>query len=344
MTAAGAQSGNNDEVLRVVTFIEEPWVMKNGNLYYGFHADLWDAIAKEAGLPYEFIVVDEWAKMQNMIEAGTADVAVEHLGVNATREAKFDFTHEVFGDGLQVVISRDNLPIASVFKAFTAPQTLQIIMAGLLVLLLIAHFVWLAERSQPDSDIPKGYLRGIQYSLSWAVLTIISQEGIIAKNRYGKAISTIWFFFILFALSAFTAQLATAFTVGQLNGSIESINDLKGKKVGTWPTGKQRLYLETNHIDMVLRDHTDELLSLLKVGQVDALLLDTGNAYYFTNEDPSLALAGGVVRPGSIAYFIVQGRTDLVERINRALLTLKENGNYDLIYKRYFGTASGAVE
>lgn len=335
-----AQSDSN-EILRVVTFIEEPWVTQKGNLVYGFHADLWDAIAKQAGLKYEFIVVDEWAKMLAMIENGQADVAVEHHGVNADRETKMDFTHEVFGDGMQVVISKNNQPLTSVSRVLIESQALQILGIGFLILLVIAHLVWLTERSHPETEFPKSYFQGLQYAISWALLTIINQEGIVSKHKLSRLISAIWFFLILFGLSAFTAQLATAFTIGQLTGTIKSIDDLNGRTVGTWPNGKQRIYLESHNINMVLSDHSDELIKMLKNGQVEALLLDTGNAYYFTNTDPSLELAGTAIRPGSIAYPIIRDRPDLVEKINQALLTLRENGTYDLIYERYFGEPPG---
>lgn len=343
---ARAQSG--DEELRVVTFIEEPWVMQEGDNLKGFHAELWDAIAKEAGLKYKFIVVKDFGEMLTMIEKGEADVAVEHIGVNEKREPNMNFTHEIFDDGIQIVVSRDRFPLVSALKAFLDPQTLQVLGAAVVVLLLFAHLVWLTEVFQPDSEFPKNYFSGIAYSLSWAMLTVISQEGIIAKNKFGRLISALWFFFLLFALSAFTAQLATAFTVGRLNGSIKDINDLRGKKVATWKTGKQQKYLVDNGMTPIFSkdDQTNELITMLQTGQVDALLLDIGSAYYFVNKFPDLALAGNPVLPGSagsVAYPIVNGRLDLVEKINQAFLNVKANGIYENLYRKYFGVAPGQI-
>jgi len=340
--------GESDETLRVVTFLEGPWVEKSGNHFFGFHADLWDAIAEEAGLKYEYIVVDNFGDMVTMVENGTADIAVQHIGVNEGREHNMNFTHEIFDDGIQIVVSKDRFPLVSALKAFLDPQTLQVIGVGLAVLLVIAHLIWLAERRHSDSTIPKEYLQGIQYSLSWAMLTIISQEGIVAKNKYGRIVSVLWFFFILFALSAFTAQLATAFTVGRLEGNIQDVSDLKDKKVGTWENGKQRRYLEANNITPIFSksDHTDELITMLRTGEVDALVLDIGNAYYFINQYDDLVMAGDPVIPGSagsVAYPIIKDRPDLVERINQAFLDVKANGTYEMIYRRYMGVPPGKI-
>ncbi len=46
------------EPLRVVTWINEPWIVRQDDTLTGFHAELWKAIAGEIGMDYEFTVVE----------------------------------------------------------------------------------------------------------------------------------------------------------------------------------------------------------------------------------------------------------------------------------------------
>ena len=57
-TATGVAARVQDETLTVVTKPIEPFVFTDGPEPRGFSIDLWRAIALEAGLPFEYMVVD----------------------------------------------------------------------------------------------------------------------------------------------------------------------------------------------------------------------------------------------------------------------------------------------
>ena len=65
----------------------EPMVMKNENGYTGFDIELWDAIAKELNLEYEFKNTD-WDDMFNEISAGDVPVGIAGITITSEREAQ----------------------------------------------------------------------------------------------------------------------------------------------------------------------------------------------------------------------------------------------------------------
>lgn len=322
--------------LRVVTLEEAPWVMRNGAQVYGFHADLWSAIALEAGLPFEYEFVEQWPDMLEAVASGDADVSVQHHAVRADRERRMDFTHPVLEDGLQVVVAEDSLVEAPLIEALRASGTLGLLLVALVALALMAHLIWLAERRHPDSVFHRGYGRGVLGAFEWTIQTLVGAKGLIAEHLTSRVLSTIWLFVILFGFSAFVAQLSSQLTVHRLRSPVDGVDDLSGRVVGTWDFGKQRDFLEANDIEARYSPNTEGLVRMLADGEVDALLLDTGNAdYLVARSGLGFVLAGPSSQAGSIAYALAEGSPHR-EAINRALLTLRENGMYDLIRARYF--------
>ncbi len=77
----------------------------------------------------------------------------------------------------------------------------------------------------------------------------------------------------------------------------------------------------------------------LQAGRLDAVLYDLPNVQYYIKENAQdeLKTVGEVLegQPYGIAF---PKDSDLVEPVNEALATLKENGTYAEIYEEWFGT------
>lgn len=124
------------------------------------------------------------------------------------------------------------------------------------------------------------------------------------------------------------------------NTEIRSIADVDGKTVGTRQGSTSHDYL---------REHTEAEIEAfpgivnayldVKNKRLDAALYDLPNVKYSIaqNGDGKLKTVGDVLQGQSYGIAFPKG-SELVDDVNQALKTLKENGTYDELYKKYFGT------
>ncbi|WP_245559257.1 basic amino acid ABC transporter substrate-binding protein [Chitiniphilus shinanonensis] len=128
------------------------------------------------------------------------------------------------------------------------------------------------------------------------------------------------------------------------NSPIKRFADLKGKKVGvqTGTTGDevvQKLLGKTSP-NIKRFESTPLALQELLSGGVDAVVADNGvvvnflannkNAKLKTLDDPSFAKE-------HYGFAVKKGNKDLLAKINKGLATIKADGTYDKIYRKYFG-------
>ena len=92
----------------------KPFSFKNsdGN-YVGFDLDLWDAIAKKAGLEYEMHPMDFNGIIPG-VQTGNIDVAVAGMSVKSSREKVIDFSFPYFRAGIVIMVRPDNTDIKTI--------------------------------------------------------------------------------------------------------------------------------------------------------------------------------------------------------------------------------------
>ncbi len=100
------------EALRVgvdTAFVPFEFKGKDGK-YTGFDVDLWDAIAKRAGLDYKLIPMDFNGLIPGLT-TGNLDVAIAAIFIKSSREKAIDFSHPYFRAGLKVMVRSENQDI-----------------------------------------------------------------------------------------------------------------------------------------------------------------------------------------------------------------------------------------
>lgn len=123
------------------------------------------------------------------------------------------------------------------------------------------------------------------------------------------------------------------------NNDIKGFDDLKGKKLGVQiaTTGAD----EARKIDP--KNVTDyntinEAFMALKTGAVDAVVNDYPVSAYYIKQNPGAAkIVGDLKTSEHYGIAFPKKNTELMEKVNAALKTLKENGKYAEIYKKWFG-------
>ncbi|WP_148716620.1 basic amino acid ABC transporter substrate-binding protein [Chitinolyticbacter meiyuanensis] len=125
---------------------------------------------------------------------------------------------------------------------------------------------------------------------------------------------------------------------------IAKFADLKGKKVGvqTGTTGDevvQKLLGKTNP-NIKRFESTPLALQELLSGGVDAVVADNGVVVNFIANNKGAKMK--TLDDASFAkeyygFAVKKGNKDLLTKINKGLATIKADGTYDKIYKKYFG-------
>ncbi|MBO8137383.1 MAG: basic amino acid ABC transporter substrate-binding protein [Desulfotomaculum sp.] len=126
---------------------------------------------------------------------------------------------------------------------------------------------------------------------------------------------------------------------------IKSVDDLEGKvlgaKIGTTGAKKAEELKQSGKVkEVMLYDNNPESYIDLENGNVDAVIVDKPvvERYIATEGKGKIKTVGDVLTGEKFGIAVPQGKEELLQQINEALQTLKENGTYDNIYNKWFGT------
>ncbi|MBE5785470.1 MAG: transporter substrate-binding domain-containing protein [Clostridiales bacterium] len=82
---------------------------------------------------------------------------------------------------------------------------------------------------------------------------------------------------------------------------------------------------------------TNDAVQALKQGKLDCIILDEQPANYYAAANEDLKVIAGDFDPEDYAIAVAKENTELLDQINSALATLKENGTLDNIIANYIG-------
>ena len=125
------------------------------------------------------------------------------------------------------------------------------------------------------------------------------------------------------------------------NQDIQGVDDLKGKVVAT-KTGTTSADFVKNNAqaeNVKLFPNTDAMFMELISGGADAVVFDSPViANYMRKVGQGKAKVVGPLYQGQSYGIGFPKGSDLVSRVNEALQTLRDNGTYAKLYKKWFGT------
>lgn len=127
------------------------------------------------------------------------------------------------------------------------------------------------------------------------------------------------------------------------DSDISAIADLEGKKVGVQALSTALDALNSNEVSKKIADlaeYSDNVLALtdLKTGRTDAVVIDEIVAnYYNTLEDGTFKIVEESLAPEEYGVGVKKGNEALLEKLQKALDTLNENGKAAEISEKWFG-------
>ena len=122
------------------------------------------------------------------------------------------------------------------------------------------------------------------------------------------------------------------------NDSIKSFNDLKGKKVGVMLgfTGDM-VVSEIEGVKIERFNAAYAGIMALQAGKVEAVVLDSEPAKNYVAQNKGLVLADADAEQEEYAIAVRKNDKALLEKVEKALKEIKENGTYDKLLQKYFG-------
>lgn len=119
---------------------------------------------------------------------------------------------------------------------------------------------------------------------------------------------------------------------------IKSIDDLKaGTKVIAvkGSTSAVNVHEKAPDAQVLQFENYAEAFTALKSGQGDALTTDDAILYGMADENPDYELVGGQFTEEPYGIAVKKGNKELVDELNKALKTIKDNGTYDEIKSKW---------
>ena len=331
------------DVLIVGTIERPPFAMKDesGN-WEGYSIDLFRAVAEESGLTYELREVTQFSDMIDGVKSKEFDLAAANISITSEREAYLDFSQPIYDSGFQIIVS-SNTTSPSILRAIWQTNIVWLVGLAFIILLIVAHLMWYFERGMPKDQhdyFRDDYRGGIFDAFWWAfiIVTIGGFENERPENTMGRILAIFWIVASLFFVSTFTAQITTTLTVAQLQSNIETVDDLRGRRVGSVPGTVFADYLDNNRINYIPYDDFSLVLADVSAGKLEAAIGDAPVVQYYVTQDKtgSVLLTGDVFEADRFAFAISDNHPNL-EQINLALIDLMKDGTMEQIRTRYFG-------
>jgi ABC-type amino acid transport substrate-binding protein len=327
--------------LRVVVKPVPPFVMQDGNSWVGFSIDLWREIAQRHGWSYSFTGVDTVDQQLDAVRDGSADASLAAISVTGEREQTVDFSYPYFTSGLQVMVANSQPSFLDALISFITPDLLKLMAIVVVVLLAVAHGVWLFERHM-NADFPRSYVAGVGEALWWAAVTLttVGYGDRTPKGRVGRGLALIWMFGGIFLLANITAAVTARATVQQLQRNITSVDDLPGKRVVTVQGTTADQFLRARGLSHMTVQRIEDAFPLLEDGGAQAILYDAPVLEHYASTDGAgrVQVVGKPFQPEQYAIALPLD-SPYRRAIDQTLLQIMSDGTYANLYERWFGTA-----
>jgi ABC-type amino acid transport substrate-binding protein len=337
--SAAAEANESIEVLKVATRQVPPFAIQDGELWRGITVELLERVSAAGPYRVELEAYD-LDVMLDAVADGTVDAAAAALTITSEREQRVDFTHPFFSSGLGIAVaSRPEMSWFSALGRLASSAFLQAAGALLALLAVVGVLVWLAERRR-NEQFAADPLRGVGSGIWWSAVTMttVGYGDKAPLTLPGRVLGLVWMFASIIIISGFTAAIASALTVGQLEQSIKGLDDLYGKRVLTLQASTSAAFLDERLIRYDTVDSVRDGLAELAAGEADAVFYDQPILRYLVREGHGGALA---VLPNVFAkqdYGIaLPSGSPLREPLNRVILAVTQEPEWRRMLESYLG-------
>ena len=334
--------------VRVATHDMAPFVMTDDGVKSGFTIDILDAAAKRVGWTLSYIDVATVGDQLAAVSDGRADAAAGGISITADRSQRFDFSQPTLNAGLQIMIpdgaaKRSSPGLVDFLKLLFSKTMLVWLGVALLLTVVPAHIIWLLERRHDHSMVSRKYFPGIFQAFGWGLGMLAAQPDDSPKHWQTRALGLLWAFVSIIFVAYYTATLTANLTVEKFDAQISSPSDLFGKRVCTVAGTTSSEFLGGIGLDATGRSAITDCYPGLSDDTFDAVVFDAPVLRFYASQDGAgnAQMAGPVFKDEDYGVAFRNG-SELRKQFDEALLSMREDGSYDLIKGKWFGTDGAA--
>jgi ABC-type amino acid transport substrate-binding protein len=327
------------EPLRVGVALFPPNVVEaEAGRLEGFDIELWQAIAENAGLEYEFEVLP-LSDLLTAVEEHRVDLAMAGISVTSVRETQMDFSHPYMTAGIRILTKTDDTPKLWLYVESAMGSGAGRALAFLVGFIVIcAHVFFVAERG--SKSVSRTYLPGI-FESAWFVIATMTTVGYgdLTPHRWlGRFVAFVVMITGIGLFGVLVADLSTAMTLQQLQARISQPSDLADRTVSSVRGSTSVDVARSFGAAVVEEDSIDSAIAALNEDAVDAVVFDGPPLLHYLQRRPDDAnvLVAGQLTSEAYAIAVPTGSA-VLETVNRSLLVLEENGLRERLYAKWFG-------
>lgn len=343
LPGVGSPARAAQRTVTVATHDLEPFVMTHDKVKVGFTIDLLSELGKHTGWTYDYIDERDVAGLLKAVGDRRADLGATAVSITASRAETFDFSQPILNAGLRIMVptastARTTAGLQDFLNLLFSKAVLGWVLVALLLAVIPAHIVWFTERKHTDSGMSKNYFPGIFQAFAFGLGMLAAQPDELPKHWINRVMGLVLAFVSIIFVAYYTATLTANLTVEKFNSQISSPSDLVGKRVCTVDKTTSANYLTDQSIAFTGVPRIEDCYTRLRADQFDAVVFDAPVLeYYVAHEGADAAALVGTVFQNEDYGLIFPLGSDLRKQADDALLTMREDGDYDLIKQKWFG-------
>ena len=307
----------------------------------GVIIDIWQDLAQRIGLETEYVRADTFRHVLERVARDEVDVGLGPIAITEERERLFDLTHPIAHSGLRVAVGQQDAPgFLSALRSLFSWQLLELLGTVLLLAIASGHLLWWFEHRGNPESFPPQYPRGMWEAIWWIASTVVAGgcDNKHVASGLGRTIAFAWMVGGIMLLAAFTSVLTATLTAEQVAGKIHGPKDLIGRTVGCQESAVS--VKEVRRRGGVAREYAklDEALDMLRRGELDAVVGENQQMMFLVNQSKNagLRLVGPIFEAFDYGFGLPNG-SPLRERLNTAILRMREDGTMERIREQWLG-------
>ncbi|MDD9923344.1 MAG: transporter substrate-binding domain-containing protein [Boseongicola sp.] len=327
-----------DTQLNFLTIERPPFAFEEGGKATGFSIELMRELANGLGREVSFTFVNDFSGMLASVASGEVDGAAANISITSAREAEMDFTQPIYASGLQIMVSGTSSAV-SIWDIIFRWELLAWVLMAFGALFVLGMLMYALERKQQPyfDQAPKEAM----FPSFWWALNLVINGGFevnVPRTILGRILGVFMVISSLFVVSIFVANITASLTVEAITGSIQSLGDLDGRRVGTTSGSTASNFLGERDIAHQTYPTYLALIAEFEENKLDAVVFDGPILAYYLQQNPTAdaQLLERIFRPEDYGIALPPG-SDLREPINRILLRLAETGGYSELSREWFG-------
>lgn len=321
-----------------------PFVMNQNAIRTGFTIDLLNEIAKHTEWRYSYVDFDNVQGLLGAVADGRADLGAAAVSITADRAKQFDFSQPMLNAGLQIIAPVSNTervqPGLIDFLKLLFSKTMAVwLWAALVLTILPAHIIWVMDRGDPESMVSKSYFPGIFQSFGLGLGMLAAAPFDSPRQWPIRTITILWTFISIIFIAHYTAILTTNLTVERIKSQISSPTDLVGKRVCTVVNTTSAPALSKIGVQHTAAQQIEDCYTGLENDSFDAVVFDAPVLhYYVAHRGAGVADVAGPIFKNEDYGIVFPIGSDLRRQFDDALLSVQEDGEFDRLKHKWFGT------